>query len=129
MPRGNVTAPRDFFGFRDKRGSPKTRKFVRLGVLTRLYLFLGISVLVFVLVQPFLCILHYVHQYRVPTGPSLGFLLLKGIMSLSMIFFPWPLLRSSLVWTLKHRNFVSTVSLICFFFLCSNDSRSKFEAE
>ncbi|KAK1137204.1 hypothetical protein K0M31_001727 [Melipona bicolor] len=28
-----VTAPCDFFGFRDKRGSPKTRKFVRLGAL------------------------------------------------------------------------------------------------
>lgn len=29
-----VTAPCDFFGFRDKRGSPKTRKFVWLGALT-----------------------------------------------------------------------------------------------
>lgn len=35
MPRCHyVTAPCDFFGFRDKRGSPKTRKFVRLGALT-----------------------------------------------------------------------------------------------
>lgn len=30
----DVTAPRDFFGFRYKRGSLKTRKFVRLSALT-----------------------------------------------------------------------------------------------